>query len=69
MIESGPNDLFLYQKVVVSCEQAVEILPELAFKEQDFENNLLLQTTADVVDNASLERLLQCEFISVSAVG
>ena len=57
MVKSGPYDLLFDEKVIVCCEETVQILAELTLKKEDFEDNLLFQATAYISDNAGLERL------------
>ena len=46
----------------------MQVLPELTFQEEHLQDNLLLQSTADIAYDTSLQWLLQCKFECVFAV-
>lgn len=68
VVKCSPNDLFLDEKVIIGGEQAMQVLPELTFQEEHFQDDLLLQSTADIAYDARFQWLLQCKFECVFAV-
>lgn len=68
VVECSPNNLLLNKKVIIGGEKAVQVLPELTFQEEHLQDNLLLQSTADIAYDTRLQWLLQCKFESVFAV-
>ena len=68
VVECSPNDLFLDEKVIIGGEKTMQVLPELTFQEEHLQDNLLLQSTANITNDTRLQWLLQCKFECVFAV-
>ena len=68
MVKSSPYDLLLDQEVMIGREHSMEILSKLGLQEEHFENNFLLETAADVADDAGLERVSNRQFVGILAV-
>lgn len=68
MVEDVAHSFFLNQQVVISREERLQVLLKLRLEKEDFEDKFLLQTTANVANNACFQRVLQSQLEGVLAV-